>query len=243
MLSKGEAAALLSLRNSHHGNAQWDDLQLDAFRSELNPGISADEAREAMRRFYASDHDGRWCGSGEHQRDSAPHAQRGETLGGADRPRMRDATTHAGTGVGIPAAADAGRQPQRGVPQHPAGTFATGHRGHGHGATARPAPATIHGHPVQPWFHASRDHRRPGMSIDKYIASCRRGEHPTLDEAEPEGDGERRCVECGRGETETHIRRDGYCDRCHWRLRYHTDEELAQAMDDCLVHNQERGRL
>lgn len=35
------------------------------------------------------------------------------------------------------------------------------------------------------------------MSIDKYIASCRRGEHPTLDEAEPEGDGdERRCVEC-----------------------------------------------
>lgn len=41
------------------------------------------------------------------------------------------------------------------------------------------------------------------MSIDKYIASCRRGEHPTLDEAEPEGDGERRCVECGRGETET----------------------------------------
>lgn len=33
---------------------------------------------------------------------------------------MRDATTHAGTGVGIPAAADAGRQPQRGVPQHPA---------------------------------------------------------------------------------------------------------------------------
>lgn len=41
------------------------------------------------------------------------------------------------------------------------------------------------------------------MSIDKYIASCRRGEHPTLDEAEPEGDGERRCVECGRGETES----------------------------------------
>lgn len=32
------------------------------------------------------------------------------------------------------------------------------------------------------------------MSIDKYIASCRRGEHPTLDEAEPEGDGERPTV-------------------------------------------------
>ena len=28
MLSKGEAAALLSLINAHHGNAQWDDVQL-----------------------------------------------------------------------------------------------------------------------------------------------------------------------------------------------------------------------
>ena len=35
MLSKGEAAALLSLINAHHGNAQWDDVQLDAFHSEL----------------------------------------------------------------------------------------------------------------------------------------------------------------------------------------------------------------
>ena len=34
MLSKGEAAALLSLINAHHGNAQWDDVQLDAFHSE-----------------------------------------------------------------------------------------------------------------------------------------------------------------------------------------------------------------
>ena len=31
MLSKGEAAALLSLINAHHGNTQWDDVQLDAF--------------------------------------------------------------------------------------------------------------------------------------------------------------------------------------------------------------------
>ncbi len=52
-------------------------------------------------------------------------------------------------------------------------------------------------------------------SIQECIDQCRRGEHPTLDEAEPEGDGERQCVECGRGETETHIRRDGYCNRCH----------------------------
>ena len=39
MLSKGEAAALLSLINAHHGNAQWDDVQLDAFYSELRSDI------------------------------------------------------------------------------------------------------------------------------------------------------------------------------------------------------------
>ena len=65
MLTKGEAVALLSLRNSHHGNAQWDDLQLDAFHAELRADITADEAREALRRFYAADHEGRWCGSGD----------------------------------------------------------------------------------------------------------------------------------------------------------------------------------
>ena len=54
------------------------------------------------------------------------------------------------------------------------------------------------------------------MSIDKYIASCRRGEHPTLDEAEPEGDGERRCVECGRGETET-------LDKMEQRVKFDID--------------------
>ena len=53
MLSKGEAAALLSLINAHHGNAQWDDVQLDAFHSELRSDITAAEAREAVRRFYA----------------------------------------------------------------------------------------------------------------------------------------------------------------------------------------------
>ena len=53
MLSKGEAAALLSLINAHHGNAQWDDVQLDAFYSELRSDITAVEAREAVRRFYA----------------------------------------------------------------------------------------------------------------------------------------------------------------------------------------------
>ena len=61
MLSKGEAAALLSLINAHHGNAQWDDVQLDAFHSD----ITAAEAREAVRRFYADNSTGRWCGSGD----------------------------------------------------------------------------------------------------------------------------------------------------------------------------------
>ncbi len=65
MLSKGEAAAILSLINSHHGNAQWDDIQLEAFHSELRADMTQAEAREAVRRFYAADHEGRWCGSGD----------------------------------------------------------------------------------------------------------------------------------------------------------------------------------
>lgn len=65
MLSKGEAAAVLSLINSHHGNAQWDDIQLEAFHSELRADMTQAEAREAVRRFYADNSTGRWCGSGD----------------------------------------------------------------------------------------------------------------------------------------------------------------------------------
>ena len=64
MLSKGEAAALLSIVNGHHGNAQWTDIQLESFHSELMPSMTVGEAREAVRRFYASTQ-GRWCGSGD----------------------------------------------------------------------------------------------------------------------------------------------------------------------------------
>lgn len=65
MLSRGEAAAVLSLINAHHGNAQWDDVQLEAFHSELRTDITAAEAQEAVRRFYAENDTGRWCGSGD----------------------------------------------------------------------------------------------------------------------------------------------------------------------------------
>lgn len=65
MLSKGEAAAILSLINSHHGNAQWDDIQLEAFHSELRADMTQAEAREAVKRFYAANDSGRWCGSGD----------------------------------------------------------------------------------------------------------------------------------------------------------------------------------
>lgn len=64
MLSKAEAAALMSIVNSHHGNAQWTDIQLESFHSELMPSMTVGEAREAVRRFYASTQ-GRWCGSGD----------------------------------------------------------------------------------------------------------------------------------------------------------------------------------
>ena len=63
MLSKAEAAALLSIVNSHHGNAPWTDIQLESFYSELLPSMTVGEAREAVRRFYASTPGG-WCGSG-----------------------------------------------------------------------------------------------------------------------------------------------------------------------------------
>lgn len=65
MLSRGEAAALLSLINAHHGNAQWDDIQLEAFHSELRTDITAAEAQEAVKRFYEENDTGRWCGSGD----------------------------------------------------------------------------------------------------------------------------------------------------------------------------------
>lgn len=65
MLSRGEAAAVLSLINAHHGNAQWDDVQLEAFHSELRTDITVAEAQEAVRRFYAENDTGRWCGSGD----------------------------------------------------------------------------------------------------------------------------------------------------------------------------------
>lgn len=64
-LTKGEAAAVLSLINAHHGNAQWDSIQLDAFWSELLPSMTAVEAREAVRRWYAANSSGRWMGSGD----------------------------------------------------------------------------------------------------------------------------------------------------------------------------------
>ncbi|NMM98115.1 hypothetical protein [Bifidobacterium olomucense] len=65
MLSKGEAAAVLSIIMGHHGNAQWNDLQLESFWSELLPNMTQQEALEAVRRFYRANDSGRWCGSGD----------------------------------------------------------------------------------------------------------------------------------------------------------------------------------
>lgn len=64
-LSRGEAAVVLSLINGHHGNARWDDLQLEAFHGELLTDMTAVEAREAVRRWYAANDSGRWMGSGD----------------------------------------------------------------------------------------------------------------------------------------------------------------------------------
>lgn len=116
MLSKGEAAALLSLINAHHGNAQWDDVQLDAFHSELRSDITAVEAREAVRRFYADNSTGRWCGSGDINgivRKLRNGAKRCETVRSADRPGVRTSGTSGRSGVVVSPAAHDGPFPGR----------------------------------------------------------------------------------------------------------------------------------
>lgn len=57
MITKGEAAMLLTTINAHHGNAQWDDLQLDEFYRELDKRNSIQDMRSAIVRFYASQPD------------------------------------------------------------------------------------------------------------------------------------------------------------------------------------------
>lgn len=65
MLTRGEAAAILSIVNSHHGNMPWTDVQLDSFHRELMPSMTQREALEAVKRFYTGNDKGRWCGSGD----------------------------------------------------------------------------------------------------------------------------------------------------------------------------------
>ena len=57
MITKGEAAMLLTTINAHHGNAQWDDLQLDEFYRELDKRNSIQDMRSAIVRFYATQPD------------------------------------------------------------------------------------------------------------------------------------------------------------------------------------------
>lgn len=57
MITKGEAAMLLTTINAHHGNAQWDDLQLDEFYRELDKRNSIQDMRTAVVRFYATKSD------------------------------------------------------------------------------------------------------------------------------------------------------------------------------------------
>ena len=51
MITKGEAAMLLTTINAHHGNAQWDDLQLDEFYRELDKRNNIQDMRSAIVRF------------------------------------------------------------------------------------------------------------------------------------------------------------------------------------------------
>ncbi|MBF9702497.1 hypothetical protein IHV04_07765 [Bifidobacterium dentium] len=64
MLSDGDIAKLLTLINSHHGNAQWDELQFKNFKRELNPKNSVEDVQQAVARFY-SNNPGRWMSVGD----------------------------------------------------------------------------------------------------------------------------------------------------------------------------------
>lgn len=49
----------------HHGNAAITDLEARTFHEELRADMTLGEALEAVKRFYAANDSGRWCGSGD----------------------------------------------------------------------------------------------------------------------------------------------------------------------------------
>lgn len=65
MLTLKESTLVLAKIRVHHGNAPITDLEARTFREELRSDLTLQEALEAVKRFYADNSTGRWCGSGD----------------------------------------------------------------------------------------------------------------------------------------------------------------------------------
>ena len=64
MLNLQESTLVLAKIRVHHGNAPITDLEARTFHEELCE-MTLQEALEAVKRFYAENDTGRWCGSGD----------------------------------------------------------------------------------------------------------------------------------------------------------------------------------
>lgn len=65
MLTLKESTLVLAKIRVHHGNAPITDLEARTFHEELRSDLTLQEALEAVKRFYAVNSTGRWCGSGD----------------------------------------------------------------------------------------------------------------------------------------------------------------------------------
>ncbi len=65
MLPLKESTLVLAQIRVHHGNAAITDLEARTFHEELRADMTRGEALEAVKRFYAGNDSGRWCGSGD----------------------------------------------------------------------------------------------------------------------------------------------------------------------------------
>ena len=66
MLTLKESTLVLAKIRVHHGNAAITDLEARTFHEELRAAdMTLGEALEAVKRFYADNSTGRWCGSGD----------------------------------------------------------------------------------------------------------------------------------------------------------------------------------
>lgn len=65
MMTLKESTLVLAKIRAHHGNAPITDLEARTFHEELQADATLRDALEAVRRFYASNAQGRWMLSGD----------------------------------------------------------------------------------------------------------------------------------------------------------------------------------